>query len=178
MALDIRYVRKDHIPYLARASHPGEPLVHVSIETLAHVAEKIRQQRMYARPNMLVQMGADGEGLDEAVRAVVDEDRAQGYRWALGREREHIATYPRFELHIAEKSAGAADLMVRCPGGEVYALWAATPDAIARAAGDAAPFFYCPNLIAVRALDVPLLRDAVASLWRDLPRHAILEGEG
>jgi hypothetical protein len=178
MSIDIRYHRKDHLPNVARASYPGEPLVNVSIETLAHLGAKLQQQRRFARPNMLVQMGADGAGLDEAVRAVVDEDRAQGYRWTLDRERAHLSTLPRFKLEVVEASAESAEFRVRCPSGDVYVLWAATLDGLARAAGDGAPFFYAPNLVAVRAIEMSLLHDVAEGLWRDLPRYAVLAETG
>ena len=93
----------------------------------------------------------------------------------MGRARKIPSPGPRFELRVDEENArtSAVDLWVRCANGDVYTLWAATPEGIARAAGDAAPYFYCPNLLAVRELDKRLLREAVKSLWRNLPLLAV-----
>jgi len=175
MELAVRYRHDAGQPTLARAFFPGEPVIHVNIRTLDHIVEKVAQKRFYARYNLLVRMSEEPTGVDDAIAAVVAEDRAQGYRWALSRSRRDANATRRFEVRHtpAAPSMDAADVWVTFDDGDVYTLWAATPAAIRRVAGEGAPFFYCPNLLVVREVRWDLLRDAVAALGLDIALHGL-----
>jgi hypothetical protein len=175
MELEIRYRLKDGRPHLARARFPGEPYVHVSIETLEHATAKLAYSAHWTRPNMLVQMGGSEDGLDQAVAAVLEEEKKQGYRWARGRAKRDRDADRHFTIRLANttRARDAADAWITFGDGTEYTLWAATRDGLVRTAGEGAPWFYSPNLLLVRELDERIIRRAVAALGPEIGECAL-----